>query len=258
MAERSKKHTKKKPPVTAAPEAVADPVEELTPRVLRALRKIEGARILEIGCHDGRLTTELARHAGYVVGVSFSDDRWAAAEDRALQSGIDNISFQILKDHDLPFGDSSFDCVILHNILHHIQEQSVFLADIIRILQAPGKLLTVQTVGAEDTSLREAHNKLVEAREGAPVKVLAPTEIRSLLGNDPLEFITEELWAIRIDFDSWMPDLSQPESRRDKVRRMVVSAAKKKNTGLQIEVSGKSVSVLQRWMLYLVEKTGAA
>jgi SAM-dependent methyltransferase len=259
MTERGKKSSKKrKAEIVSTPEMVSDPVQELAPRILRALRKIEGARILEVGCHDGRLTTEMAQHAGYVVGVSFSDDRWAAAEDRALQSKFDNISFQILESQELPFENESFDCVILHNILQYIPEPKEFLTDIIRIFKSPGKLIAAQTVGSEDAVFREAHAKLVEAREDAPTRVLTPNEVRSLLGDDPLEFVSEELWSLRVGFDQWMPDLQQPESRRDKVRRMLVTAAKKKNTDLQIEVSGKSVSLLQRWILYVTEKTGAA
>jgi 2-polyprenyl-3-methyl-5-hydroxy-6-metoxy-1,4-benzoquinol methylase len=55
---------------------------------LAALEKIEGRRMLDVGCGAGRYATELATHGAEVVGVDFSDEMLAMARQRAEQAGV--------------------------------------------------------------------------------------------------------------------------------------------------------------------------
>lgn len=58
----------------------------------------EIAKVVELGCGVGRLTTHLAKATGQVVGVDISDQHLAIAAENMRQRGIANVSFLKLED----------------------------------------------------------------------------------------------------------------------------------------------------------------
>ncbi len=57
---------------------------------LEALGKLEGKRILDVGCGSGRYAIELAQQGAHVVGVDFSDEMLAMARSRAKEAGVED------------------------------------------------------------------------------------------------------------------------------------------------------------------------
>jgi ubiquinone/menaquinone biosynthesis C-methylase UbiE len=99
------------------------------------------ASILDFGCGYGRLCAELA-DAGYqrVQGIDFSHEMIRAARARhpLLQFTHDDAQR-------LPFGDASFDAVLLFAVLTCIASdtaQKVLIAELARVMK-PGSLLVV-------------------------------------------------------------------------------------------------------------------
>ena len=80
---------------------------------LRAFAPVEGKRILEIGCGDGRLTWRYAQDARLIAGIDLERDELRVAvierpsdlADRVLIAQADSIR--------LPFAAASFDLAIL-------------------------------------------------------------------------------------------------------------------------------------------------
>jgi methionine biosynthesis protein MetW len=88
-----------------------------------------GARVLDLGCGDGRLLKHLwaTRQApGY--GVEISD----AHVLECLKNDV-NVLQMDLEDGLAAFGDQSFDCVILSETLQAIHRQEPLLEDMLRV-----------------------------------------------------------------------------------------------------------------------------
>ncbi len=85
-----------------------------------------GARILSIGCGDGRRELAMARHAGQIVGVDVSGVAIQRARQRADAMGIDNVEF-----HVEDVGEwkrnlrGQFDAVWCAGVLHHLSDPQI-------------------------------------------------------------------------------------------------------------------------------------
>lgn len=127
--------------------------------VLQALDVTSSERVLDVGCGDGRITSEIARRVpqGCVVGVDASSNMIELASQRAGP----NLRFEVADARTLPFIDE-FDLVVSFNALHWIQQQDLALASIHRSLKPGGTAhLRLVPMGARksiETVLEETRN----------------------------------------------------------------------------------------------------
>ena len=62
-------------------------------RLIERFAPVNGRRVLEIGCGDGRLTLQLARRAASVVAIDPDREALADAEAATREYGIRNVQF---------------------------------------------------------------------------------------------------------------------------------------------------------------------
>ncbi len=90
-------------------------------------------RLLDDGCGVGMYLDHLAPFAGQVVGLDFEHDRAVEAHrnsDQVLRSACEN----------LPFPANSFDLVLSHEVLEHVQDDRQAVREIVRTLKPGGRL----------------------------------------------------------------------------------------------------------------------
>lgn len=109
---------------------------QLRYKKIRALitEKVEGTKILDIGCADGSLLEPLISQYE-VYGVEISDYltvKAGAIGIRVTQANVEN---------GLPFNDHAFDVVVASEIIEHIVDTDFFLAECNRVLKKGGKLI---------------------------------------------------------------------------------------------------------------------
>jgi SAM-dependent methyltransferase len=93
--------------------------------------------VLDAGCGMGRHAREMARFAGHVVAVDFSDAIDQAARNTAELENVDCVQADLLN---LPFADSSFDFVYSLGVLHHLEDTEQAIANLVRKVKRGGKL----------------------------------------------------------------------------------------------------------------------
>lgn len=101
-----------------------------------------GARVLDVGCGNGKMLAPLARAGFNAFGVDIS--RWALltlADHRIVQGDARN----------LPFVDNYFDGVVCYDVLQHLleAERNAAVLEIERVL-VPGGLFFLQVFGKKD------------------------------------------------------------------------------------------------------------
>jgi trans-aconitate 2-methyltransferase len=128
-------------------------------KVLQALELTSSDRVLDVGCGDGRITSEIAQRApnGYAVGVDASSNMIALASRKVRP----NLHFAVADARSLPF-NHEFDRVVSFNALHWIHEQDLALASIHKSLKSGGSAhLRLVPAGARksiETVLEETRN----------------------------------------------------------------------------------------------------
>lgn len=108
-----------------------------------------GGHALDLCCGTGRLTRELARCAapgGLVVGLDLSPAMLEAAYKKSehfVCRGI--INFKHGSAMDLPFEDSTFDCVITSWGLRNLPELQGAVREMVRVVKPGGRVVSLDT-----------------------------------------------------------------------------------------------------------------
>ena len=154
-------------------------------RIVRQLAAEEAAsprrrRLLDVGCWEGELTGEWAALYGAdALGIEIFEAPRAAARAR----GVDVAALDLEVDA-FPWADGSVDLVIANQVLEHLKNVLIPLAEIHRVLSPGGTaILSVPNLGS-------LHNRLLLAagRQPTSIRTLGPHvrgftfgEFRSLL-----------------------------------------------------------------------------
>jgi len=94
--------------------------------VFKRLGDITGKEILDFGCGEGVISTQLARLGGRVTAIDISPQLIDLAKRRADLDGVrDCINFVVADITESPFPKNKFDSVICSGALHHVDLRSV-------------------------------------------------------------------------------------------------------------------------------------
>ena len=92
-------------------------------------------KILDLGCGDGKIAEELIKKGHEVDGLDSS----GYAVNEAKKKGINAVLGDV--ESTLPFAESSFDLVLLLDVLEHLYDQEVVLKNIYEVLKPGGQLI---------------------------------------------------------------------------------------------------------------------
>jgi len=106
----------------------------------------EGSRILEIGCGAGNLLVQAAIRGSHPIGLDLSMQALTFVRSRLerIISGKDAISgFACIQSVGelLPFGDESFDFVLLSEVVEHLEQPQITIHEASRVLRPGGRLM---------------------------------------------------------------------------------------------------------------------
>lgn len=74
-----------------------------------------------------------------VVGVDYSEEAIASANERLELAGIEQVSFERGDVLDLPFADACFDFVFSNGVLHHTRDMERGVMELLRVLKRNGR-----------------------------------------------------------------------------------------------------------------------
>ncbi|CAN5721065.1 hypothetical protein BH23GEM6_BH23GEM6_13740 [soil metagenome] len=104
--------------------------------------RVDGARILDIGCGDAGVIIAFAEAGAKVAGLELDEKSLRRAIVRAEEHAVEATLAKGIAEA-LPFPDASFDVVILDNVLEHVKDRAGTLQEIRRVLRPEGLLYMV-------------------------------------------------------------------------------------------------------------------
>jgi SAM-dependent methyltransferase len=93
-----------------------------------------GKRVLDVGCGEGATLHHLGAPEG-AVGVDLFEDKLAFARER-----LPSCRFVAASGEALPFEASSFDHVLVRDVVHHLDDPSRLLGECRRVLAPAGRI----------------------------------------------------------------------------------------------------------------------
>jgi ubiquinone/menaquinone biosynthesis C-methylase UbiE/DNA-binding transcriptional ArsR family regulator len=123
--------------------------------------------LLDLGTGTGRMLELFGGVIERGLGLDLSLDMLLLARDRLERASLKNCSVRQGDLYDLPLANDSFDVVILHQVLHFLDDGARAIHEAARVLRPGGRLLVVDFAPHEQEFLREqfAHRRLGFASE---------------------------------------------------------------------------------------------
>lgn len=123
--------------------------------------------LLDLGTGTGRMLERLAPRAARAVGVDASHAMLAVARANLEKAGLSRVELRQGDIYALPFARGSFDLVIIHQVLHFLDDPARALREAAAMLAPGGRLILVDFAPHEMEFLRteHAHRRLGFTRE---------------------------------------------------------------------------------------------
>jgi SAM-dependent methyltransferase len=102
--------------------------------ILEAAGERIRGQVLENGCGVGMYVEKLAPQAGTVIGLEFDFERTVEAHQNS--SHILNAAGE-----GLPFPNDSFDLILSHEVIEHVMDDAVAVAEMVRVLKPGGRIV---------------------------------------------------------------------------------------------------------------------
>lgn len=147
--------------------------------------------LLDIGTGTGEMLHLLADKFARGEGIDMSRDMLSVARAKLEEAGLEHCRVRQGDLFTLPYPDASFDAVILHQVLHYIDDINGAVAEAARVLKPGGCLLVADFARHDIEQLRteDQHRRLGISKDdmdGAFARAgLTGTTVRDLKG-DPL------------------------------------------------------------------------
>src|SRR5262245_27715734 len=136
--------------------------EAVEAAIVNALGDAPIRSLLDLGTGTGRMPELFSPQIGRGLGLDLSLDMLALARNRLDKLGLKHCSVRQGDIYDLALPKDSFDAVVIHQVLHFLDDGARAIHEAARVLRPSGRLLVVDFAPHELEFLRDehAHRKL--------------------------------------------------------------------------------------------------
>ena len=123
--------------------------------VVESVRTNPGGSLLDVGCGDGYLLSQLAGSIDEGIGIDSEEE--AVRVGSQMLGDLQHCSLQMNVCYDLPFEDARFDWVTSTDVIEHLEDPAQHLAEIARVLKPGGRLVLTTPKYRPDRMWDERH-----------------------------------------------------------------------------------------------------
>ncbi len=176
------------------------PEKDVEAAILEAAGQGPFRAMLDVGTGTGRMIELFADRCERLLGIDLSQAMLAVARANLERAGIGHARVRVGECTNLPIVRESFDLVVIHQVLHFLDDPAAALAEAARALAPGGRLVVVDFAPHGHEFLREtqAHRRLGFAN-GQILQWLAAAGLRTDAAHDLVpsnaDGLTVTLWS---------------------------------------------------------------
>jgi SAM-dependent methyltransferase len=104
-----------------------------------------GRAMLDLGCGYGGKTVEYRLRCGAarVCGVEPHPSMIERARQYAATQSVDGVEFEVCGARSIPYPNGTFDLVVTHDVLEHVEDPRVTIGEVLRVLRPQGLSVNV-------------------------------------------------------------------------------------------------------------------
>ncbi len=133
------------------------PEHKVEAAILAAIGSGPFDALLDLGTGAGRILEIVAPLAGRAVGIDQSPQMLSVARARLERAGLRNAQLRQGDIYALPVEPDFYDLVVMHQVLHYLDDPLRAIREATRALRPGGRLLVVDFAPHEEESLRSVH-----------------------------------------------------------------------------------------------------
>lgn len=131
--------------------------ERVEDAVLEAVGPGPFQAVLDLGTGTGRMLELLAPRASRALGIDGSPAMLSVARSRLDRGALRNVQLRQGDLYALPAERNGFDLVVIHQVLHYLDEPGRALREAARVLRPGGRLVVVDFAPHAEEALRSDH-----------------------------------------------------------------------------------------------------
>jgi SAM-dependent methyltransferase len=108
--------------------------------LIHGYTRSRGLRLLDVGCGNGYVLAQYAKHGAEVYGVDLTDTALELTRRRFQFAGLKG-DFRPTDGDTLPYEDAMFDIACSMGVLHHIADSRPMIAEMRRVLKPGGRII---------------------------------------------------------------------------------------------------------------------
>lgn len=146
--------------------ALHAPEKDVEAAIARHMAAQPIEQLLDAGTGTGRMLELLGPQVKRAVGLDVSPEMLAIARDRLMRANLTQCQVRLGDTYRLPFANggalSGFDAVLLHQVLHYLDDPGAAVAEAARVMRSGGRLLIADFAPHDLEFLRTdfAHRRL--------------------------------------------------------------------------------------------------
>ena len=133
------------------------PERDVEAAILEALGPGPYELLLDLGAGTGRILELAADRARRLIGIDTNREMLKCARVRLDNAELANCSVRLADIYNLPFGEGSAGAVIIHQVLHFLDNPKAALMEAIRVLEPGGRLVVADFAPHNLEFLRQEH-----------------------------------------------------------------------------------------------------
>ncbi len=101
-------------------------------------------KVLDFGCGPGSFLVPIAPYCAQIVGLDISHSFVTECQRTIEALNITNASSIYIQPDEIPFRDSTFDALILVDVIHHLEQPEQSLQEAMRVLKPGGRVFILE------------------------------------------------------------------------------------------------------------------